>query len=82
MQISILKSQIITISYFLIVAQICFNYLQQQFYLVTPSMKALAKGKNEEVILKLLKNLVGATQGNFHETFLDDEGIRDIADVI
>jgi hypothetical protein len=26
-------------------------------------MKALAKGKNEEVILKLLKNLVGATQG-------------------
>ena len=45
-------------------------------------MKALAKGKNEEVILKLLKNLVGATQGNFHETFLDDEGIRDIADVI
>lgn len=45
------------------VAQICFNYLQQQFYLVTPSMKALAKGKNEEVVLKLLKNLVGATQG-------------------
>ena len=44
-------------------AQICFNYLQQQFYLVTPSMKALAKGKNEEVVLKLLKNLVGATQG-------------------
>jgi len=26
-------------------------------------MKALAKGKNEEVILKLLKNLVGSTQG-------------------
>lgn len=46
-----------------IIAQICFNYLQQQFYLVTPSMKALAKGKNEEVVLKLLKNLVGSTQG-------------------
>jgi len=45
-------------------------------------MKALAKGKNEEVVLKLLKNLVGATQGNYHETFLDDEGIHDIADVI
>jgi hypothetical protein len=26
-------------------------------------MKQLAKGKNEEVILKLLKNLVGSTQG-------------------
>ena len=59
-------------------------------------MKALAKGKNEEVILKLLKNLVGSTQGvslsilfilkslyqNYHETFLDDEGIKDVADVI
>ena len=55
-------------------------------------MKQLAKGKNEEVILKLLKNLVGSTQGvrypfthlyqNYHETFLDDEGIRDVADVI
>jgi hypothetical protein len=44
-------------------ATICFNYLQQQFYLVKPSMKALAKGKNEEVIIKLLKNLINATQG-------------------
>lgn len=74
------------------IATICFNYLQQQFYLVTPSMKTLAKGKKEEVILKLLKNLISATQGvsfvdylnmqNFHESFLDDEGIKDIADVI
>lgn len=34
-------------------------------------MKALAKGKNEEVILKLLKNLLGATQGvsfSFYQT--------------
>jgi hypothetical protein len=54
------ESRLILIIY---VAQICFNYLQQQFYLVTPSMKQLAKGKNEEVILKLLKNLVGSTQG-------------------
>ena len=80
---------------FLIVylATICFNYLQQQFYLVSPSMKALAKGNNEEVVLKLLKNLINTTQGvillsfsnsnqNYHETFLDDEGIRDIADVM
>ena len=44
-------------------ASICFNYLQQQFYLVTPSMKALAKGNNEEVIIKLLKNLINTTQG-------------------
>eukprot|EP00350_Pseudokeronopsis_sp_OXSARD2_P003606 CAMPEP_0170546866 /NCGR_PEP_ID=MMETSP0211-20121228/5224_1 /TAXON_ID=311385 /ORGANISM="Pseudokeronopsis sp., Strain OXSARD2" /LENGTH=76 /DNA_ID=CAMNT_0010851555 /DNA_START=256 /DNA_END=486 /DNA_ORIENTATION=- len=45
-------------------------------------MKALAKGTNEEVILKLLKNLLNTTQGNYHETFLDDGAIRDIADVV
>jgi len=45
-------------------------------------MKALAKGNNEEVIIKLLKNLISSTQGNYHENFLDDEGIRDIADVL
>ena len=46
---------------FLLLASICFNYLQQQFYLVKPTMKSLAKGNNEEVVLKLLKNLIGAT---------------------
>jgi hypothetical protein len=45
-------------------------------------MKALAKGNNDEVILKLLKNLINSTQGNYHDNFLDDEGIRDIADVM
>lgn len=45
-------------------------------------MKALAKGNNEEVVLKLLKNLINSTQGNYHETFLDDDGIKDIADVL
>eukprot|EP00347_Sterkiella_histriomuscorum_P011974 403370383 len=63
-------------------ASICFNYLQQQFYLVKPSMKALAKGNNEEVIIKLLKNLINCTQSNYHDTYLDDAGIRDIADVM
>ena len=27
-------------------ATICFNYFQQAFYLVTPTMKSLAKGNN------------------------------------
>lgn len=45
-------------------------------------MKLLSKGKKEETILTLLKNLISATQGNFHGPFLDDEGIKDIADVI
>jgi len=63
-------------------ASICFNYLQQKFYLLKPTMKSLSSGKNEEVILKLLRNLISSTQGNQFETYLDDEGIRDIADVL
>ena len=34
---------------------ICFNYLQQKFYLVEPTMKALAKGSSSDSIFKLLK---------------------------
>ena len=63
-------------------ATICFNYLQQQFYLVAPTMKALAGGKNKQVIETMIKHLINSTQGNQFETFLDDEAIRDIADVV
>lgn len=34
---------------------ICFNYLQQRFYLVEPTMKSLAKGTSSDCIFKLLK---------------------------
>jgi hypothetical protein len=45
-------------------ATICFNYLQQQFYLVAPTMKALAQGKNKQVIETMVKHLINSTQGN------------------
>jgi hypothetical protein len=45
-------------------ATICFNYLQQQFYLVAPTMKALAKGTNKQVIETMIKHLINSTQGN------------------
>ena len=63
-------------------AQICFNYLQQEFYLVTPTMKTLAAGKNNTAILKLLRVLISTCQGNYGDQNMDDEYIRDIADVI
>lgn len=63
-------------------AQICFNYLQQQFYLVAPTMRALAKGNNTEVTESIIKHLINSTQGCQFETFLDDEAIKDIADVV
>ena len=63
-------------------AQICFNYLQQEFYLVKPTMRTLATGKNQTAILKLLRILINTCQSNFGDLNLDDECIRDIADVI
>ena len=63
-------------------AQICFNYLQQEFYLVKPTMRTLATGKNQQAILKLLRILINTSQSNFGDLNLDDECIQDIADVI
>ena len=63
-------------------ATICFNYLQQSFYLVTPTMKSLAKGTNKTAITKLLRVLIQTSQGIHGDEGLDDEVIRDIADVI
>ena len=63
-------------------ATICFNYLQQAFYLVTPTMKSLAKGTNKTAITKLLRVLIQTSQGIHGDEGLDDEVIRDIADVI
>ena len=63
-------------------AQICFNYLQQEFYLVKPTMRTLAQGKSEKAVLKLLRVLINTSQSNFGDLALDDECIRDIADVI
>lgn len=43
---------------------ICFTYLQQQFFLVQESMKALASGKKEKITIATIKKLIQTTQGN------------------
>ena len=63
-------------------AHICFYYLQQQFYMLAPTLKSLAAGKKEGPILMVLKKLVNSIQGTQFETYLDDESIRDIAEVV
>lgn len=63
-------------------AQICFNYLQQEFYLVKPTMRTLSQGKSQKAILKLLRILINTSQSNFGDLELDHECIKDIADVI
>ena len=45
-------------------------------------MKTLATGKNSTAILKLLRVLISTCQGNYGDQNMDDEYIRDIADVI
>ena len=45
-------------------------------------MRNLAQGKNQQVILKLLRILINTSQSNFGDLNLNDECIKDIADVI
>ena len=61
---------------------ICFNYLQQRFYLVEPTMKSLAKGTNSDSIFKLLKVMINTQQQIYAEATKDTSAIRDICDEI
>ena len=45
-------------------------------------MNTLSKGKSTKAILKLLRILINVSQSNFGDLNLDDDCIRDIADVI
>ena len=47
-----------------------------------PTMRTLAQGKSNKAILKLLRILINTSQSNFGDLNLDDECIRDIADII
>ena len=46
-------------------SMICFNYLQQRFYLVEPTMKSLALGKNSDAIFTLIKVLISTQQEDY-----------------
>ena len=63
-------------------AVICFNYLQQEFYLVSPTMRTLAGGRSAKAVVKLLRILINTSQGNFGDMNLPDDCIKDIADII
>jgi len=59
---------------------ICFNYLQQRFYLVKHTMESLAKGTNSDCIYKLLKVTINTQQQIFQEAMKDTSAIEDIAE--
>ena len=45
-------------------------------------MKTLAAGKSQKTILKVLRILINTSQSNFGDLNLDDDCVRDIADVL
>ncbi len=60
---------------------ICFNYLQQKFYLVEPTMKSLAKGTNSDAIFKLIKVLINTQQDDYQMAVQGDTTeIEDVVD--
>lgn len=60
-------------------SMICFNYLQQRFYLVEPTMKSLALGKNSDAIFTLIKVLISTQQEDYAMALQGDtSGINDI----
>ena len=63
-------------------AGICFNYFQQEFYLVSGSMRALASGKNPKITLEAIRELLVAMPGRDEELFDTTADVRDIADVL
>ena len=46
----------------ILAAAICFNYLQQEFYLTVGTMMALAKGNDESLTLKMISILLNSIQ--------------------
>ena len=55
-------------------SQICFNYLQQRFYLVEPTMKSLAKGTKSDCIFKLIRVLINTQQQDYSSAIGGDTG--------
>lgn len=64
-------------------SMICFNYLQQRFYLVEPTMKSLAMGKNSDAIFTLIKVLINTQQEDYAMALQGDTaGIQDVCSQI
>ena len=58
---------------------ICFNYMQQRFYLVEPTMKTLSQGKTSSAIFKLIRVLLNTNQNDYDEAIAGDT--TDLMDV-
>ena len=63
-------------------AMICFNYLQQDFYLGASTMTALAKGDSLDTLMHILRLLVNSSQLYYHEAIVDEANKAEISDTL
>ena len=63
-------------------ATICFNYLQQDFYLGAATMTLLAKGKSADTLFHILRLLINSSQVNFEDEIVDEAEQANISDVL
>ena len=63
-------------------AVICFNYLQQDFYLGAATMTTLAKAESADTLFHILRLLINSSQINFEDEIVDEAEQADISDVL
>ena len=63
-------------------AMICFNYLQQAFYLGASTMRALARGESADTLFHIIKLLINESQYNFDLAVVQEAGDADISTII
>ena len=63
-------------------AIICFNYLQQDFYLGAATMTTLAKAESADTLFHILRLLINSSQVNFEDEIVDEAEQADISDVL
>ena len=63
-------------------AMICFNYLQQAFYLGASTMKVLSQGSSANTLFHIIKLLISESQYNFDEEVVKEAEAADISTVM
>ena len=63
-------------------ALVCFNYLQQDFYLGASTMTTLAKGESADTLFHIIRLLLNSSQVNYDDAIVDEAEQADISDVL
>ncbi len=61
-------------------AMICFNYLQQAFYLGASTMRSLARGESANTLFHIIKLLISESQYSFDEAVVKEADAAGISE--